>query len=723
MTFALTDVQHDLAATVRSLAAKAGRGRDLVPDDRGAVVGPWDAVVELGLHVIHLPDEVGGQGGSLLDLGVVLHESGYGLLPGSLAPTAIAAAVLNGAEEPGSTPWLRRIVAGERAALVRAEGLSVVDGTVSGTAPLVLGGAAADLLVVVSQSGCVVVEAGAPGVAVTPEPGVDRGRDLAAITFSGVTGEVVAGITVDAAREVEAACLAAEAAGVIAWCAQEALDYALVREQFGRPIGSFQAVQHRVARLKITSALATAAAWDAVRSLEQAPEQRTVAVAAGALVAVGKGVHAAVECLGVHGAIGFTAEHDLHLFWRRAISLAALVGGAETWESRLGAVIAAGKERDFAVEVGEAEETFRAEVRAVIEEAAQLDNDPPPLPGREAMATGARRDALAAAGLVASPLAPPYGRNATPAQQFVLAEEFRRAGIPQPTMAIAAWILPLVINRGSAAQVERLAPATLQGRVRWCQLFSEPGAGSDMAAISLRATPTGDGWLLNGQKVWTTESMRADYGLLLARTSTEGPRRAGLSMFFVDLTTPGVEVRPIRQANGDADFAEVYFTDVVVPADAIVGEPGDGWNLMLETLGYERLFIGTFSGSVDLGPMTAAVREGRYGVSDVEARRILGRTAATTYALQALALRDNLRRLDGQDLGAEVSIGKAAVSVNVADAAAAALELAGPLAALDETRTPAVYQELDLPTWVIGGGTIEIQLNAIASFVLGMPRG
>ncbi|NUP25117.1 MAG: acyl-CoA dehydrogenase, partial [Nocardia sp.] len=559
---ALTADQVALAETVTGFAGRrAGREYTRENTERlKAGVPPefWTELVALGLAGVHLPEAVGGQGGTLDDLAVVLAESGRALLPGPLLPTVVASTVLAGAS--GSEPvdaLLRRFAGGTTGAVIPPEHGITVDGSggdplLSGETGLVLGAASAQLFVVAAAAGAdirwFVVDRTAVGIEVEVKDGADLGRDIGVVRFTSVSGGVPVALDTDRSAAVAVALSAVEAAGVIGWCSETATAYVKSRTQFGRPIGAFQAVQHRTAQLLITAELAAAAAWDAVRGLDDDARQRTHAVAGAALTSLGRAVHAAVECLGLHGAIGFTWEHDLHLYWRRAISLAALAGPVESWELRLGEVARHGP-RNFAVPLPEEDPSFRAWVSEILDRAVELDNHGPSKIGdTDAVNPGPRRTLLADNGLVSPPMRKPYGIEAGPLEQLILQDEYDRHGIAQPSMGIGQWVVPIVLHRGTPEQLARLAAPALRGEEIWCQLFSEPEAGSDVASLSLRATRVDGGWELNGQKIWTTLAHRSDWGLLLGRTDPDAGRHQGLTMFLVDMHGTGVTVRPITQA-------------------------------------------------------------------------------------------------------------------------------------------------------------------------------
>ena len=741
MPVALNDDQSALAQTVAGFAERHGARESTRKETANHKTGErpdhWLELISLGLHAVHLPEEVGGQGGSVEDIAVVIGEAGRALLPGPLLPTVCASAVVSTAElDDAATCILKRFAAGTTATVLGAQSpltLSDHDDTtrLDGECAVTLGAASAELFVVAAANASdrapvwLVVDRQNARVDVAVEDGVDLGRDLAVVRFCDVdvTDAVrLSGIDADQAADIVVALMAVEAAGIIAWCSDAATEFAKSRSQFGKPIGAFQAVQHRAAQLRITSELATASAWDGVRGLTDTAGQRSHAVAGAAIMALGRAVHAAVECLALHGAIGFTWEHDVHLYWRRAITLAGLAGPVESWEARLGEV-AVDDPRNFTVTLPVDEEDFRRQVAEVLDQAAALANPhQSPMGNNDAVATGPRRTLLAEHGLVAPSWSRPWGLDANPLQQLIVQEEFDHRGLDQPSMAIGQWVLPVVLKHGTPEQIEALAAASLRGELIWCQLFSEPDAGSDVASLTLRATKTDGGWLLSGQKIWTTQAHLADWGLCLARTGAEDSKHRGLSMFLIDMTNPKLDVRPIKQANGEAEFNEVFFNDAFVPDAMLLGQPGEGWALTIDTLAQERLFIGTYRDTGNEARIRRIISDGQYAGTRDDALRTLGRISARGAAIEAMNLRETLRRLQGHGPGPATSIGKAAASMLHVDAAAAALNLIGPLGALSEIQCEPVFHELDIPTWVIGGGTLEIQLNTIATFVLGLPR-
>ncbi|WP_304113266.1 acyl-CoA dehydrogenase family protein [Mycolicibacterium bacteremicum] len=740
MALALTDEQTQLTEAMAGFARRHG-GLELTRSQFDALAGGtlpafWTTLVAQGLHAVHLPEAAGGQGGGFADAACVIDAAGYGLVPGPLLPTVIAGAVLADVpDQPAARALQRAIAAGAPAAvLLPTDGTlrAVPDGDgwrLDGSAGPQLGVAAAEHLIVAADTDAgqqvwCVVHRGASGVAVHAAAPTDLTRDVGTLTCAGAhvpADAVLTGIDPVRARCHAIGLMAAEAAGIARWCVDNVVAYLKVREQFGRPIGSFQALQHKAALLFIDSELAAAAAWDAVRGAEQAVGQHHIAAAGAAITAIGRLPELVVDALTMFGAIGYTWEHDLHLYWKRSISLAAAAGTSAGWAQILGDPD--WPTRDFAIELAEVEADFRAGVAARLDAAAALTNEAPGRqnPEYDEYWTGPQRTALADAGLVAPYLPAPWGLDASPAQQLIIDEEFdRRPTLVRPSLGIAQWILPTVLAAGTDAQRERFAVPTLRGEIGWCQLFSEPGAGSDLAALATRANKVDGGWRVNGQKVWTSSAQRADWGALLARTDPNAPRHKGIGYFLVDMTTPGITVRPLRTASGDEHFNEVFFDDVFVPDDMLVGEPTAGWSHALATMANERVAIGAYVKLDKEGELRALAR--RAGPGDTAVRHALGRVRAASNAIGALAVRDTLRRLAGHGPGPASSVGKVGTALLVRRVTADALAFSGRAAMVGGADQPAVADSLMMPAEVIGGGTIEIQLNIIATMILGLPR-
>ncbi|MGH3583850.1 MAG: acyl-CoA dehydrogenase family protein, partial [Mycobacterium sp.] len=327
MALALTDEQVQITDAMAGFAARHG-GLELTRSQfdelaTGRRPGFWGALADQGLHAVHLPERIGGQGGGLAEAACVIDAAGYGLLPGPLLPTVIAGAVAATAEPGTATErLLDDIVAGRTAALILPQAgrlhASSSDGgwSLSGSVGPELGLCGAERILVSAGEGFwVVLDTGAAGVQVVPQTPTDLTRDVGVLRVDGVrigADDVLTGLDEVRARCIAVSLLAAEAAGIARWCVDNVVAYLKVREQFGRPIGSFQALQHKAATLFINSELAAASAWDAVRAANQSTSQHHIAAAGAAIVAVGRLPELVVDALTMFGAIGYTWEHDLH---------------------------------------------------------------------------------------------------------------------------------------------------------------------------------------------------------------------------------------------------------------------------------------------------------------------------------------------------------------------------------------------------------------------------
>jgi alkylation response protein AidB-like acyl-CoA dehydrogenase len=725
---AITQDQRDLAAAVAGLATRTDS---------------WDALVAQGLHAVHLPAEHDGGGAGLAELAVVAEELGRALCPVPFLPTVVASATLAAASGRSAAreEALAAYAAGATGALVSGAEVAATrdcDGwRVDGSSEPTLGLPDAEVVLVRAQADeeelWFRLRPGAAAV-VEAQEGIDPTRSLGVLRLDGHpigSDDLLPTPPPEGGHLVAAALTAAECSGLARWLLVTAVEYAATREQFGRPIGSFQAIQHRLAMMLARAESITAAAWDAARAADDraaGPDQRALAAAQAALVGPPAAVDLALECVSVLGAIGFTWEHDAHRYWRRALALAATTGPASVWATRLGR-LAREHRRDFSLVGDDALPALRAELAPALDEAARLDDRPEQadegvMTGWGEVRGGDRRRVLADAGLAAPHYPAPYGRGAGPVEQAVIAQELDRRGIPQPTMVIGEWVLPTLIEHGTEEQRERFVAPSLRGEIVWCQLFSEPGAGSDLAGLATRARRVAGGWSLTGQKVWNSYAHEADWGVCLARTDPDAPRHAGISYFLVDMRSAGVDARPIRQATGKADFNEVFLDEVFVPDDCLVGEPGGGWRLATTTLANERLNMGTTldHGGSDL--VRRAIERRNCAVPDDEALRVLGRCTSREMALSALALRGTLARIEGLDPGAAVSVQKVLNALAQREGSRELVGLLGPSAAVDgaaEGGTPYLLDHLGLPAVLFGGGTVEIQLNVIARRVLGLP--
>ncbi len=344
---------------------------------------------------------------------------------------------------------------------------------------------------------------------------------------------------------------------------------------------------------------------------------------------------------------------------------------------------------------------------------------------------------LAAAGYTAPHWPRPWGIGASPAEQLVIDEELRQAGVRRPENPIGiGWAGPTLVLAGTEEQQQRWLPGLLDGSEVWCQLFSEPGAGSDLASLSTTAVRDGDEWVVNGQKIWTSLARQARYGILLARTDPTAPRHSGISYFVVDMRSPGIEIRPIRQMDGSATFNEVFLDAVRIPEGNLVGPEHDGWRLARVTLGNERVALSEEGALWGRGPtvktLIDALRAAGRAPLDPLSRQRLAAIYTEAEILRILRLRTVAALLAGgpeAEPGPEASVRKALSDRHGQKLFELAVDLCGAdgmLAQHNPAQLPGLFPWvmgfLFTPALTIGGGTAEVQRNIIAERVLGLPR-
>ncbi|MFE3453873.1 acyl-CoA dehydrogenase family protein [Nonomuraea sp. NPDC059194] len=825
MAIALTSEHRALAESVRGLVAR---------DASHA------ALAAQGVLGVHVPEAAGGQGYGLVELAVTLEELGSALVAGPYLPTVLASAALTWSGRCGSLlPGLADgtvtatvvldghglgapdadlflvPVAGGWALLdrtsVRASAIYGVDLSrpLSQVSPV---GESADLprMSPVGEGADLPRVSPVAGNADPPQmgPPAEGAADLSRVGPSGVwdvpASRVLGPVPV---RELAAVLLGAEACGVAAWAVRTAADYAKVREQFGRPIGQFQGVKHRIAAALVALEQARAAVWDAARALdtarahhttaraldttrahhttaraldttrahhaaastpdaERAPhtadtapdaglpestgggrlgatdggrlradaERETVgrppagvpeapgdgralgaerapgdgrplgaetrlAVGVAAVLGPDAAVRCAADAIQVLGGIGYTFEHDAHRYYRRALSLRMLAGDPGVWAEQIAELAIGGARRAMEPDLPEEASPLREEIRSLAEGLAREE----PL---------ARLGRFAREGWIMPHLPEPWGRAATPLEQVIIHQEFH--GLKRPNLGIAAWAVPSIVRYGTREQQERFLPKTFTGEIVWCQLFSEPGAGSDLAGLSTKAVRVEGGWSISGSKIWTSLAQYAHWGICLARTSPDRPKHDGITYFLVDMSSPGVTVRPLKEINGEEIFNEVFLDDVFVPDDLVVGEVDGGWRVARDTLSHERVALGDSwgPGSQHTDLMKLVRRLPPLRQAQLEQA---GRLWAEGQAISALGLRVTLSQLAGTDAGTASSVRKL-LGMRHAQAIS---EFCWSLAPADP-----YWNRMILTTraFTIGGGTTEVQLNIIAERALGLPR-
>ncbi|SEB24644.1 MULTISPECIES: acyl-CoA dehydrogenase [unclassified Mycobacterium] len=708
---AITGDHNDLADSATGLLHRLGSraaARATLEGGPSHPAGFWTAAADLGWQGLAIPEEFGGSGFGLPELAVVLEAQGRELCPGPFLPTVAAAVVIDrcGTDELRAA-LLPGLADGSTVAALGLSGhVHIAGHTVFGESPTVLGAPDATLLVLVAGDDVVVVETQATGVTVTRLDGADTTRSIGAVTLDQAEAIAVLRGAATKAHTAFRILAAAEAVG-ISWAALEmAVEYAKVREQFGRTIGTFQAVKHHAANMLVAAELTTAAAWDAARADDLDDSWFGAAVAA--TQAIHSQVFNAENNIQLHGGIGFTWEHDAHLYLRRARTLSALTADGA----------------DPLADVVDGQRTGRAHGAsfALPEEAAEYRTA-----ARDAVATlqslpeGERRDFLVDSGYLVPHWPKPWGRDAGVLEQLAIEEEFR--DVERPDLGITGWVTLTIAQAGTDDQRERWVYPVLRGEIMWCQLFSEPEAGSDAAAVRTSAKKVDGGWLVTGQKVWTSLAQYCQWGLATVRTDPDAPKHAGVTMMAIDMKAPGVTVNPLKGLTGNAHFNEVFFDEVFVPDADVIGDVNKGWLVARATLGNERLSIGGGSGaqsgfSADdlIALLDAAPPELAAGLRDRA-----GAVIAEGHTLRLLNLRRISRAIAGTGPGPEGNVTKLVVAEQGQRQTELGMKLAGPAAVTGQTPT-LTQAYLGYRAMTIAGGTSEITRNTIAERILGLPR-
>jgi len=715
MSIGLTDEHQELARVARdfldSVAARAeSRAMLEAPSDR--LPRFWKEMAELGWLGLHVDEAHGGQGYGLLELTVVLEALGFAAAPGPFLPTVLAAALVgtHGSDTARAT-LLPGLADGSRVAAVGLGGDLTWDraGLLSGSGGLLLGAELAQLLIVPVNEDVVLIEADQPGLSIQPQKCIDPSRRVAAVRCDGVA--VSDASRLPGARRVlvrlARTLSAAEAAGGARACTEMASAYARERVQFGRPIGTFGPVKHHCANMLVATEQAVAGAWGAARADLDEDESDLAAAVASALALPAFGF-CARQNIQVHGGIGYTWEHDAHLYLRRAIALEALMGPVDGAREAVVELMASGVRTRRTIHLPPEAEAFREEARDFVARC-------------EALPRESRRKALSDSGYLVPHWPKPWGRDAGPIEQLVIEQEFE--GLRRPDLGISGWNTLTIAQHGSPEQIERFVRPSLEGRIEFCQLFSEPGAGSDAAAVQTRGIAVEGGWRVSGQKVWTSNAHLCSHGFATVRTNPGAAKHAGITMMVIDLRAEGVDVRPLRQITGHAHFNEVFLDDVFVPDEDVVGPVDRGWAIARSTLGNERVSLGggTDGGMIG-GPNLLALLE-KLAPDDAGLMREVGGALAETESIALMNLRGVIRAVEGVEPGAEGNLKKLLGAELAQRKGALAARIVGPAAAVREG------DERLVGTWLmatmaatIGGGTSEIIRNQIGERLLGLPR-
>ena len=787
MRFGFTEEQEQLRDAVRRFLtdrSPTSEVRRLMETDHGHDPDVWRRLCQdLALAGVHIPEAYGGQGFTFRELGVVVEEMGRALYCGPyFSSTVLAATAIHEAGgEDDKAVLLPGLASGERlATLAFAEPgsewaletveLAATAGGLDGIKSHVVDGCLADLMLVVAREpgtegldglSLYAVDASQEGVARTPLAALDPTRKLARIALHRTQGRLLgrageAGPALARTLDLAAVALANEMVGGASCLLDSAVNYAKERVQFGRAIGSFQAVKHRLADLTLTVELAKSAAYQAANAAAENDDDLPALASLAKAAASDAYMQAAKDCIQIHGGIGFTWENDTHLFYKRAKSSEVFLGDPGKHREK---VMRHWQTPEPTPTTGPAAPPARlpdsAEASAVRREVRRwLESNWDPNANLFAW-----RSKLADSGW-GMPTWPSewFGRGLPQALAPAVDEEFARTGaVGAARTGIRILAGATLLEHGSDDQKSRFLRRILTGEHTWCQLFSEPGSGSDLAGAATRADFDGERWIVNGQKVWTTSAHHADYGLLLARTDWDVPKHQGLTYFILDMRQEGVDVHQLKQMNGHASFNQVFFTDALIPPENRVSEIGNGWQVAITTLAHERRGGDGLRGQTREHDLEGSIYEEerrevatvmepykwypqRAGRTDlvVERANATGRMAdpvvrqeiakllVMARSAEWTARRARAAQERGQPQGPEGSLGKLAASHVARQACHVHTLIAGPDAMLtgaDGALDGLIAEILvSVPAVSIAGGTDEIQRNIIAERVLGLPK-
>ncbi len=759
---------RDSAITFCTRDAAPSRLKALKQTDTDFDVAVWQQMIELGWAAILVPEACDGLGLDLAAAAVVAEQLGRVVAPEPLLETAgFAVNVLTAAPasarrdallaEIGSGACRTVVCAaqyrrGTSLGLPRAVRTGDTFMLTGDTDCIPLARAADNFIVAADNEGellLCLVAADASGIAAESRRLADNTTharltftDVAIAADAAIARGTAAHAALDRAIDADYILSAAYLCGLMSQTLETTLDYLRTRKQFGRALGSFQALQHRAVDMFIQHKISAAVVADALNGFDTTePAERSV-LAARAIYRASVGARMITrEAIQMHGAIGFTYECDIGHFVNRALVLSARHGASGSLLRSLGALLrrsGTGEAEDaFDGDVPADpadgdwnsldDDTFRHIVRAWFEAEypEQLRYPPRRLHWSEIKPWYMQ---LSAKGWLAPNWPVEYGgMGLSPSKVLVFMEEQERWGVARaPDMGIV-MIGPLLIQHGTQAQRDHYLPKILAGENVWCQGYSEPNSGSDLASLQCEAILDGDEFIVNGQKTWTTMAQHATHIFLLVRTDKSVKQQAGISFLLVDVTSPGITIRPIRNLAGDEEFSEVFFDNVRVPAENIVGDINNGWRIAKALLSFERIFIGSPKQSQYALQRLESIAVGRGLFDDPVFLDRFTQLKLDTLDLESVYATYAQIVRDGGTLGPDVSLLKVWATETFARLTELMLEAAGEFGAelgdrdFGAGKANVMSQFYNARPATIYGGSNEIQRNILAKNVLDLP--
>lgn len=723
----------------------------------------WSHLAEQGLIGGMIPEALGGFGGSARDIAVLMGLAGEWLVVEPMLHAAISARAFSLAESRGKNgggEFIAALVSGETTVAFAHQESSdpfspritraVATGAtfrLSGRKSVVRHADIADQLLVSAEldgtSGLFLLKRESPGVAVVKSRLLD-GSSAGDILLEDAEAELVLD---DAGAELTQLVswyllgLSAEVAGIVGAVNRRTFAYLVTRQQFGVPLASFQALQHRAADMHIAAEEVRILTDRVVEEVDAGDQHIAVRAASLKALADGAGRLIAHESVQLHGGMGVSDELDISHYFRRLAAIRAEMGDA----GALRAFVAASGET--VATISDADDhiaEFRAEVRSFVTESLPREIAEK---GRKGLEVGkhdyvAWQKVLGEKGWFAANWPARYGgADWDIRKQLVMLQEASLNNAPMIIPYGVSMVGPVISSFGNAAQQERHLPGILSNDVWWCQGYSEPNSGSDLASVKTSAVRDGDHYIVNGTKMWTTEAHWADWMHCLVRTNREGKPQAGISFLLIDMKTPGIEVRPIVTIDGQHHTNQVFLDNVRVPVENLVGDEGQGWTIAKFLLSNERVAI------ADTGPKLRLLAQIRAMFTEycdsgalTGARRVLiadNLVAVETELAALLAMEEYYVQAwaaGEAKHGPEASILKIRGTEVLQRLSEVALAIEGPLAAIHDPQdlhldplgdfspvqraSTMAHAYLYGRCWSIFGGTNEIQRNLIASAIL-----
>lgn len=748
MDLSFTEEQEHLREVVSRFLAKSSspeRVRSAEPLGFDATV--WHGLVDIGVVAMGVPSSAGGMDASMADLTVVAEAAGAALAPAPLVEAMVAARLL--ARVAPESDWLAGVV-NERRLVTFCPRLIAADERLARMVP---GAAVADAAVLQHGSDLVVVPlperdrpSSPPNLPHAPLADVDLSSERTVLA-AGEHAQAAFAAAMDEWRVLTASWLAGLGRSALSL----GVDYARERVQFGVPIGSFQAVQHRLAdaatALNAAALVAAKAAWAIDHHHGVAPRTAVMALASAGPAAE----EAAGAALHFHGGYGFMEEYDIQLYFRRAKAARLVLGdpGAElqlladrlfpdghvpaTIHADLGAVDPAEPRTGPELRLTTEEHAFRQQVHGFLAEHGTSEVIEEAYRTGTMHAWGLHRQMAAEGWISAGWPKSVGGGGRSPLEMNALSEEMYLSGLPVDGMGIVTIVAHTLLLEGTDWQRDTIVPELLSGEKIVCLGYSEPEAGSDVAACTTRAVRDGDGWIINGQKMFTTLAHEASYVFLLTRTSGEGSKHRGLTMFVVPLDSPGIEITPVATMGGERTNI-TFYTDVRVDDRYRVGEVGAGWKVLMTALVFERngSWYGELVRMLDHAVHWAAQStgpDGRPQLANPRNRERLARIALGAEAANLLSWRSAWLQSTGVLPTVEGSMAKLFVTEQYRQAADELMDMLGVEALRRHEASGAAadgwiehtYRHCQVTT--IYGGSSEVQRNIIAQRGLGLPRG